>query len=503
MVELFLNAFAFITLEAILLIFLGVVIGMIFGAIPGLSTTMAIALCLPLTFSMDTFLGIALLLGLYIGGFSGGLISAILLNVPGTAASIATTFDGYPMAMNGQAGKALGLGIVSSFIGGAISIIALIFISPPLAKIAIQFGSFEFFSLCFFALTMIVTMSSGNIIKGIISGLLGILISMVGGAPIDGLPRFTFGLYSLQGGFDLVAVLIGVFAVTELFLQCTDEPNVTANITDTRIKGFGFSMKELFVEKFNLIRSSIIGVLIGILPGIGGSLASLMSYDMAKKTSKNPDEFGTGINAGIVASETANNAAIGGAMIPLLSLGIPGDAVTALLLGAFTMKGLQPGPLLFNNSPTLIYFIFIALIIANFFMLFSEFFAIRAFVKLLRIPKDILFPIITLLCIMGAYGLNNRLFDVVTILIFGVFGYLMRKWGLSTQPFIIGYIVGPMAELHFRRSLMYSNGSFLPFFTKPISLFFLVIAVLSIVLTIVGSIKKYNRNKNQIIKKAL
>ncbi|MGH0053713.1 MAG: tripartite tricarboxylate transporter permease, partial [Sphaerochaetaceae bacterium] len=257
-----------------------------------------------------------------------------------------------------------------------------------------------------------------------------------------------------------------------------------------KIKGFGFSWKELFQEKLNFVRSSVIGVLIGILPGIGGSLASLMSYNAAKKSSKYPERFGTGINAGIVASETANNAAIGGALIPLLSLGIPGDAVTALLLGAFTMQGVQPGPLLFKNSPQIVYFIFIALFIANFFMLFSEFFAIRGFVRLLRIRKAYLFPIIALLCILGAYGLNNRIFDVVTICIFGIFGYLMKQWGLHTQPFILGYIVGPMAELHFRRGLMYSEGKLLPFVSSPISVFFLLFALASIVLTIVESRRK-------------
>ena len=485
MAEYFINSLMMFTPETFVLIFGGVVLGIVFGALPGLSTTMAIALCLPLTFSMGIESGTALLIGIYIGGFSGGLIAAILINIPGTAASIATTFDGYPMAMKGEAGKALGLGIVFSFLGGGISIIALIFISPLLASLAIKFGSYEFFSLCLFALTMIVTMSTDGILKGLLSGLLGILFSMVGGAPIDGLPRFTFGIHALDGGFDLVAVLIGIFAISELFILAgSKSENLSNKFTNFKIKGFGFSIKEFLNEKWNLLRSSVIGILIGILPGIGGSLASLMSYNAAKKCSKNPEEFGTGVNAGVVASETANNAAIGGALIPLLSLGIPGDAVTALLLGAFTMQGIQPGPLLFRNNPDIVYFIFIALIIANVMMLVSEFFAVRGFVRLLKIKREILFPVIAFLCVLGAYGINNRLFDVVTIFIFGIFGFLMKKWGLKTSPFILGYIVGPMAELHFRRSLMYSGGSFIPFFTSPISCFFLLISVVSIVLAI-------------------
>lgn len=487
----FSQAISMLNAPNIALMFGGVIVGLVFGAIPGLSTTMAIALFLPMTFRMALADGMSLLIGVYIGGFSGGLIAAILMNIPGTAASIATTFDGYPMARQGKAGKALGLGIVFSFLGGMISILALIFISPALASVAIKFGSYEYFALCFFALTMIVTMSSGNYAKGLISGLFGILLSMIGGAPIDGFPRFTFGIHELDGGFDLVAVLVGIFAVSELFdLAGTKEKDAHIQIQEAKIKGFGFSLKEFLAEKWNFLRSSTIGILIGILPGIGGSLASLMSYDAAKKASRHPELFGTGVNAGIVASETANNAAIGGALIPLLSLGIPGDAVTALLLGAFTMQGIQPGPLLFQNQPDIVYFIFIALIVSNIFMLCTEFFAIRGFVNLLKIKKEYLFPAIVLLCILGAYGLNNRLFDVVTICIFGVIGYFMRRWGLKTQPFILGYLVGPMAELYFRRGLMYSEGRILPFFTSPISVLFYGIAFANIAITIVGVARK-------------
>jgi putative tricarboxylic transport membrane protein len=492
MIELFISAASSVmNIEVLALILCGVVVGLIFGAIPGLSTTMAIALCLPLTFSMDLFMGVALLIGLYIGGFSGGLVSAILLNVPGTAASIATTFDGYPMAQKGQAGKALGLGIVFSFVGGGIGIIALIFMSPLLAQLAIRFGSFEFFSLSLFALTMIVTMSSENIIRGVMSGLLGILLASIGGAPIDGLPRLTFGIHDLDSGFNLVAVLIGIFAVSELFLFAKGKTeNLNLTTQESKIKGFGFSVKEFFAEAVNTVRSSIIGVLIGILPGIGGSLASMMAYDVAKRSSKTAEDFGKGINAGLVASESANNASIGGALIPLLTLGIPGDTVTALLLGAFTMQGVMPGPLLFKSNPALIYFMFAALIVANFFMLGTEFLAIRCFVKLLKISKHILLPLISFLCIIGAYGLNYRIFDVLTIFIFGILGYYMKQWQFSIQPFIIGYIIGPMAELNFRRALMFSDNSFIPFFTSPISLFFILASALSVVLAIWKSVKR-------------
>lgn len=491
MIENFMLAMGNITPMILMLVLVGVVVGIIFGAIPGLSTTMAIALCLPLTFKMDMFSGVALLIGLYIGGFSGGLISAILLNVPGTAASIATCFDGHPMAKRGDAGKAMGLGIVFSFLGGLFSIIALIFISPQLAKLAIEFGSFEYFSLCFFALTMIITMSNTNIAKNIVAGLLGILTAMIGTDPIDAMPRFHFGNTDLTGGFNTVAVMVGIFAVSELFVLAWEKNNHTESMTIStyKIKGFGFSLRELLAEKWNFLRSSVIGTLIGILPGIGGSLASIVSYNTAKKSSRHPEDFGTGINAGVVASETANNAAIGGAMIPMLSLGIPGDAVTAILIGAFTMKGIQPGPLMFNDHADIVYFIFLALIIANAFMLAMEYLSIRGFVQLLRIPKTMLFPVIIFLCILGAYGLSHRVFDVITIFVFGVLGFLMKKWGMQFQPFIIGFIVGPMAEKNFRAALMFSSGSFRPFVTSPISLFFLVIAFGSIIMAVYKHIK--------------
>lgn len=489
MLEYFSTAFSALTVENLVLILVGVIVGLIFGAIPGLSTTMAVALFLPITFAMQMEPSISLLLGLYIGGISGGLISAILLNIPGTAASMMTCLDGHPMAAKGLAGKALGLGIFYSFLGGAVSIIALILIAPALAKVALKFGSFEYFSLAFFALSMMVTMSSKDVAKGTISGLLGILVAMIGPAPIDTYPRFTFGVRALESGINSTVVLIGIFAISELLLL-TDQlkrKQPEAEVQSCKMRGFGFSLKEFWEEKINFIRSSVIGILIGILPGIGGALASIISYNSAKKASKQPEKFGTGVNAGVIASETANNAAIGGAMIPLLALGIPGDAVTGLLLSAFTMKGVQPGPLMFDTNTRVVYYIFIALLIANAFMLIANYFAIPVFVKLLKIPKRILFPIVGFLCFLGVYGLGSSTTDLLLMLVFGVVGYFMKKWGLKAQPFIIGLLVGFMAEQNFRRGLMFSDGSFTPFFTSPLSLIFLIAALLSIVLTVVKS----------------
>ncbi len=489
----FISALALLNPQLILLIMIGVIVGLVFGALPGLSTTMAVALFLPVTFAMDMIPSFALLMGLYIGGISGGLVAAILINVPGTAASMMTCMDGHPMAAKGQAGKALGLGIVFSFLGTVVSIIALVLIAPVLAKVALQFGSFEYFSLAFFALSMIVTMSSKDVVKGMISGLLGILVAMIGPAPVDTYPRFTFGFRSLETGVNSTVALIGIFAISEILLLADTKRSEEkeANVqTKAKMKGFGFSFKEFFAEKWNFLVSSVIGILIGILPGIGGALASIISYNTVKKMSKHPEEFGKGCNSGIVASETANNAAIGGAMIPLLALGIPGDAVTGLLLSAFTMKGVQPGPLTFTQQTQTIYFIFVAMIIAAFLMFVFNYFLIPIFVKLLKIPRRILFPVVGFLCMLGVYGLNSSVSDLILMLVFGVIGFLMKKWNLKAQPFIIGLLVGFMAEQNFRRALMFSDGSFAPFFTHPISLLFLVVAFAMIIFTIVGAVRK-------------
>ncbi|MGE4284727.1 MAG: tripartite tricarboxylate transporter permease [Clostridia bacterium] len=492
MFELFVVGFASVlNLKIMFLIILGVGVGIVFGAIPGMTATMAVALCLPLTFGMSPVEGMSLLVALYIGGVSGGLISAILLKIPGTPSSIATCFDGHPMAANGQAGKALGAGIVFSFLGGLFSIAALIFIAPPLAEFALRFGPFEYFSIAIFSLTMISSLSGDSLAKGLLTGMIGMAIATVGSAPIDSYPRFTLGFSELDAGFDLLPALIGLFAISEILK--TAETKLTLKkdeIRDYSIQGFGFTMKEFVGQTWNLIRSSIIGTGIGILPGIGGGTSNIISYLAAKNQSKYPEKFGTGILDGIVASETANNASVGGALIPLLTLGIPGDTVTAMLLGGLMIHGLMPGPLLFQTSGELVYGIFAALLISNVVMLIMEFFGMRAFVRLLSIPKHLLLPIIISLCVVGSFALNNRVFDVWSLLFFGLLGYILDKFKYPLSPIILGFILGPIAETNLRRGLMMSSGSFVPFLTKPISAVFLLIAVLSITLTVRNNFKK-------------
>ena len=497
MAEMLMQGFAAVmNVPCMLPVFAGVAIGIIFGAIPGMSATMAIALFLPITYKMTPITSICLLIGLYIGGISGGLISAILLKIPGTPSSIATTFDGAPMAAKGEAGKALGVGIVFSFVGGMISLLALMFIAPAIAKVALKFSTFEYFSISVFSITLIGSLSGDNIWKGLLSGFLGVLLSTVGMAPIDGLPRFTFGRTELTAGFDILPVLIGLFAVSELFVLAEDKYKDTfVKPIEYKMKGFGFTFKEFWEQKWNALRSGVLGTAIGILPGIGGSVSCILSYILSKKCSKYPEKYGTGIIDGIVASETSNNAVTGGALIPLLTLGIPGDATTAMLLGALTLHGIAPGPLLFTTNGDLVYGIFIALLFANVMMLVVEFLGLRIFVKLLNIPKKILMPVIIVLCVIGAFGLNNRTFDAVAIVIFGLIGYLLQKFKYPAAPMILGFILGPIIETNFRRSLMFSNGTAAPFFTNPISGVFLVLTFVSIAFTVVKTYKKSKEKK--------
>lgn len=497
MVEMLVSGFASIlTIKGILLIMGGVILGLIFGSIPGLTATMAIAICLPITFGMHPIDGMALLMGLYIGGVSGGLIPAILLKLPGTPSSIATTFDGYPMARKGEAGKAFNFAIVASFMGGLLSILVLILIAPPLGKVALQFGPFEYFAIIIFALSLISSLSGDSLPKGMMAGLLGIGFAMVGSAPIDAFPRFTFGATSLNAGFSLLPVLIGLFAISEILTNA--EKTVKDNLkVDMKKISYKVTLKEYLSQGWNWLRSSLIGIGIGILPGIGGGTSNLVAYAAAKNSSKNPEKFGTGVPDGVVASESSNNAAIGGALVPLISLGIPGDTVTALLLGGLVLHGLQPGPLLIQNNGDIVYAIFAALLVANLFMILFLFLGMRGFVKMLSIPQNILMPVILGLCIVGAYGENGRVFDVGALFFFGLLGYLMVKFGFPLTPLVLGFILGPLLETNLRRGLMMSQGDFMPFLTSPIAAVFLIITAGSIGLKVYSNWKKKRSNNDQ------
>lgn len=484
---------AMLTPQSLFLMVAGVFVGIIFGSIPGLTSTMAIALCLPMTYTMDIIPSMALLCAIFIGGISGGLIPAILINVPGTPSSIATCFDGHPMAQRGEAGRAMGIGVLYSFLGCIVSMLALFFISPQLARVAIKFGPYEYFGVAVFSLTLIASLSKQNMAKGLISGLLGMAFAFVGPAPIDAFPRYTFGMSGLNGGFNLLTALIGLFAISEIIKEARYAQTDKKQYCAVKVRGFGVTLHDFKEQFVNFIRSSVIGIAMGILPGVGGSTSSVLAYMVAKNSSSHPEDFGTGIIDGIVASESANNATIGGAMIPLLTLGIPGESTTAMLLGAFMIHGLTPGPLLFEKNGDVVYAIFAALIISNVVMLVMEFYGLKLFAKLLLIPKYILLPVVFALCVVGAFGLNNRIFDVWTVLFFGLVGFALDEFDYPSAPIILGFILGPIAETNLRSGLMLTNGSFLPFLKRPICLVFLLAAVISVIITVLSQLKTLKR----------
>lgn len=480
------------TPSCLLFIVGGVFVGIIFGAIPGLSATMALALFLPVTYSMDPVSSVILLTSLYVGGISGGLISAILTGIPGTPSSVATCFDGWPMTQRGEGVKALGVGVVASFGGSIFSTVILIFAAPSLAAIAINFGNYEYFAIALFSLTMMCGLSGDNLFKGILSGLCGCMFATVGMDDIGAVKRFTFGSNLIQNGFDTLPVLIGLFAIAEIVSRVSSartaqmEKNVDVNLKG--IKGFGFSVKEAISQIRNFIMCSCIGTAIGILPGIGGGAANVMAYSVSQSTSKYPEKYGTGIIDGIVATESSNNAAVGGALVPLLSLGIPGDTVTAMLLGGLTLHGVTAGPLMFTQHTDVVYSIFITMIIASVVMLFMEFYGLRGFAKLLAVPKYYLLPAIFLCCIVGAYGTRHNIFDVWSVLVFGLLGVVFSKLKIPSAPFILGFIIGPLAENNLRRGLMFAQGNFGMFFTRPIADVFFIAAAISLAFGIYKSL---------------
>lgn len=479
----------------ILFIFIGTFVGIIFGAIPGLTATMAIVMFLPMTYTMSSIEGISTLVSLYIGGISGGLVSAILLNIPGTPSSIATCFDGRPLALKGEAGKALGVGVVFSFVGTIFGIVMLMVISPLLASVAIKFGPFEYCALAMFALSLVITLTGKDLVKGLMSGFLGVILATAGLAPVDSVKRFTFDFVELNNGFALLTLLIGLFAVTEIIAAAEKvrKQETFAIESNVKIKGFGFTLKEFFGQKINALRSSIIGLIVGILPGIGGGISCMISYTMAKNQSKYPEKFGTGVIDGVVASETANNAGIGGAMIPLLTLGIPGDAATAMLLGGLMVHQVAPGPLIFEKSGVVVFGIFTAMLLSAIAMLALEIYGMKVFMKVLKIPKNYLLPIIMVLCAVGAFGNSNRIFDVWCVLGFGAMGYALIKAKIPQIPMILGFILGPLFEMNFRRAVQHAQVSPSEVFNHPIAIGFVIVTVVVMIFSIIKNRKEAQR----------
>ncbi|MFD2639157.1 tripartite tricarboxylate transporter permease [Piscibacillus salipiscarius] len=480
-----------LNIKILLVIFIGVVVGVIAGLIPGFTVAMAIVLTLPLTFGMEPVTGIAAMIGVFVGGMSGGLISAALLGIPGTPSSVATTFDAYPMAKNGHPGKALSIGIWASFLSSIISLLILVTIAPQVSQFALKFGPWEMFALICLALTIIASVTGESMIKGLIAGLFGILISTIGADPIMGFARFTFDLSVLRAGIPFLVVLIGMFAISRL-MESLEKPQMEKDLKEKQKENAAEvafvlrpikTLKTVLKKPGTLIGSSFIGSIIGAIPGAGGSIANIVAYDQAKKWSKDPKKFGTGCEEGVVASEAGNNSTVGGDLIPTVALGIPGSAVTAVLLSALMVHGITPGPLLIVEEPGIVGGIFVAFFIASFGMLITQFAGMRYFVKVTQVPTHLLVPIILMLCVVGTFVLNNRVTDLYILLAMGIIGYLFTKYKFALAPAIIGVILGPIAEVNLRRAFM-TNPDWTLFVSRPISLTFLVLTVLSILFTI-------------------
>ncbi len=461
---------------------LGSFFGIIIGAIPGLTATMGIALLVPFTFGMTPITGIVMLLGIYTGAIYGGGIASILIKTPGTPAAAATVFDGYPMAQKGLAGKAIGIATVSSGIGGTFTALCLAFFAPILAKFALRFSAPEYFALAVFGLSVTITLSGRSPVKGVISGLLGLLIAMIGLDPMGGFPRFTFGLAQLTGGISFVPMLIGLFALSEGFLQV--EVILTAPKINAVLKDILPKMRDLKECLGAYLRACPIGLIVGITPAIGADTAAFLSYAETKRASKHPERFGTGEPAGVAAAQCGENASTGGDVLPMITLGIPGDAATAVLMGALTIHNLQPGPLLFQNHSEVVHQIFAGMILANVtFVVLGLFFA-RFFARVINIERGYLVPLIFVCCMVGSYAINNVLYDLVTCVIFGFVGYLMIRYGFPVAPMVLAQILGGMMESNCRRALVMSQGDPTIFLTRPITVTILLLAAFTTVVAV-------------------
>ncbi len=481
--DLFLDGFLSIfQLKPMLMVFLGATGGIMIGSLPGLTATMGVALLVPFTFGLPIGEAMGMLLGIFSGAIYGGSISAILIRTPGTPAAAATLLDGYPMTKRGEAGRALSISVFSSFIGGLTGALIMTFLSPQISRVALEFSAAEYFALAIFGLSIIISVSGGSIIKGIMAGFFGLLISTIGFDPVSGFPRFTFGSMDLLEGPAFIPTLIGLFAFSEVFKGV--ETLATSKQVVSKITSLLPAWADIKATWKDILKSSVMGTFIGSIPGAGSDIAAFVGYSEAKRRSKHPEKFGKGTIEGVAAAESANNACTGGAMIPLLSLGIPGDAVTAVLLGAFIIQGLRPGPLLYRDHMDVVYSVFAAMIMANIAMFIVGLLGVRFFSKIISIRKSLLLPIIFLLSIVGSYSMRNSLFDIWVALCFGVIGYVLQRNRFPVSPILLALILGPMAEANLRRSLIINDGSIMAVISRPITATFLTLGLLSLVTSV-------------------
>jgi len=467
-------------------LFIGTLIGVVGGALPGITITMTVIVVLPFTFGLEPLQGLACMIGVYVGGETGGLITSCLLGIPGKPSAVATTFDGFPMARNGEPGRALWLGIWASILGGLLGAVVLVAATGPLAQLALKFGPWEYFALFVLALSMVAGLVESSLIKGLLSGALGCVVTVLGNDPVMGQPRLALGISWLEGGIPFLPVLIGGFGFSQIMgglERFCDKTECALNAAIELAVSHVAVLWEILSRPFLLLWSTFIGLVIGVLPAIGGSAANMLAYDQAKKFSSRPEKFGSGIPEGIIASEASNNANVAGSLVTIMAFGIPGDAVTAVMLGALTIHGIQSGPLFISQNATLAYGMFAAYILAHPLVLILLFLGVRWVLRIVIVPKSILFPVVLVLCVVGAYALGNSMATVYVLLVSGLFGYLMVKFGYPLAPFILGVILGDQIEINLVRSLMTDSNLWL-FVTRPISALLLAMAAASIVLSL-------------------
>ena len=462
--------------EALLANLLGVALGIVFGALPGLTAVMGVALLIPLTFGLPPVVAFSSLLGMYCGAIYAGSITAILVSTPGTAAAAATMLEGPRLTARGESLRALEMTTVASFVGGVFSCFILAGVAPQLARFALNFSAPEYFALGIFGLTIVATLSEGALLKGCIAACLGLLIAMVGMDPLTGNLRLTFDSANLINGVSLIPALVGLYALSQVFLTCEDVFR-GKRLSAVNISRKGISLAEIWANRSALLRGSLIGTFIGIVPATGSGTASFAAYSEAKRNSRHPEAFGNGAIEGLAATESANNAVTGGALIPLLTLGIPGDVVTAVILGALMIQGMTPGRLLFQEQGALVYSIFISLLLANVFMLVLGMASVRVFSKIVSIPGGILMPLVTTLCVVGGYALNNSNFDLGVMAVFGILGWIMTKASIPLAPLLLAMILSGIIETNFRRALSISDNDYTVFLTRPVCAVFLCISL--------------------------
>ncbi|MCX7787420.1 MAG: tripartite tricarboxylate transporter permease [Spirochaetes bacterium] len=491
--------------SVILFMVLGVLLGIIVGALPGLTATMGVSILVPLTYSLSPTAALMMLLGIYCAANYAGSISATLVNIPGTPSAVMTTLDAYPMAQKGQAGRAIGLATLSSALGGLFSVFTLALFSPLIASVALKFTSLEMFLVALWGISIMAYVSPGSTLKGLVSGFLGLLLATIGFDPLTAAPRYTFGSVYLSSGVQFIAVMIGLFGVSEILLNIEKNKQGTKQELFKVEKSFE-SLKEVKSLWGTILRSSVVGVIIGAIPGAGGTIASIVAYAQQKRLSKHPEELGRGAPDGIAAAESANNACTGGAMTTLLSLGIPGDAVTAILIGAFVLHGLQPGPFLFEKHFDLVSAIFIGMALINILFFLFGMFGAKYFARLLFLPRAVLNTGILSLCVIGTYAVQSSIFDVGVMLVFGLIGYLMSKQEIPRAPLVLGLILGPLMEENFRRWIGLAHGKYVSvlrdtYSKNPISIVLTILVLLTFLLPLFQKQKRISEDASKYVEK--